>query len=112
MSADSIPVGSTKDRLADDLEAANAPTDMVIRARGGYYDDYESPLATPCIQLVKDCHRHGLYRIAREAVAGKYDATPEESERWAEKAYKDPEMRVLMDKMGLGPKGKRNADAP
>ena len=47
-------MSATKDRLADDLLAAGAPTDMVIRAQGGYYDDYESPLATPIVQLYKD----------------------------------------------------------
>lgn len=96
---------STKDRLANDLEAAGAPADMVIRARGGYYDDYESTIATPCIQLVADCRKHGLYRIAREATEGKYDATPEESEAWARRTYAtDPEMRLLMDKLNLGPR--------
>lgn len=73
---------STKDRLADDLHAANAPADMVIRARSGHYDDYDSPLATPIVALVKDCRRHGLYRIARLAKEGHYDATKEESEAW------------------------------
>lgn len=95
---------STKERLADDLLAANAPADMVIRAAGGYYDDYESDIAMPCVQLVKDCQRHGLYRIARLAREGHYEATREESEAWARRMQHDPEMKKLLDDLGLGPR--------
>jgi len=48
---------------------------MVIRARSGHYDDYRSPLATPCIQLVLDAARHGLKEVADRARNGEWDAT-------------------------------------
>lgn len=98
-------VKSTKERLAIDLEAVNAPRAMIDRARQGYYDDYDSPIAMPCVQLVKDATDAGLTHIAQAAKEGCYDATAEESEAWARRMYAtDPEMRALMDKLHLGPK--------
>ncbi len=79
----SAPEGvSTKARLAHDLEAAGAPKDMVLRALGGFYDDFDSPLATPMIQLVADARAAGLEGIAKAAMHGAYDGTREEGERW------------------------------
>ncbi len=73
---------TTSDKLADTLVAAGAPVDMVIRARGGYYDDFKSPIATPCIQLVNDARAAGLSDIATRAINGDFDATPQESAKW------------------------------
>lgn len=78
---------------------------MIQRARDGYYSDFDSEIALPIVQLVKDAERHGLYAIARQAKAGKYDATMEESEAWAARTYAtDPRMKALMDQMGLQPR--------
>lgn len=72
----------TTERLAQALEAAGAPTDMIDRARAGFYDDYKSPLALPITELVKDARANGLDAIAADAMDGRYDATKEESDAW------------------------------
>lgn len=74
----------TKVRLAEHLKAHNAPEEMIRKAIDGYYDDYESPLATPIIQLVLDCRKEGgeLLKIASLAKDGEYDGTREEAEAW------------------------------
>ena len=97
---------SSKDILANDLRAAGAPSDMVIRAMGGYYSDYDSPLATPCIQLVQDARAAGLHGVANAAMDGKYDATEEESEAFAKRAETDPELGPIVKALGLGPRRK------
>lgn len=74
----------TKEKLAQALETAKAPQDMITRARAGYYDDVESELATPIIQLVRDCEANGLKSIADQARNGEFDATEDEMENWYE----------------------------
>lgn len=75
---------TTKERLARALEAQNDPklADMVKKARNGYYDDYESELATPCIQLVVDLTKHGYKEMAQSAMDGEWDGTLEEGQAW------------------------------
>jgi hypothetical protein len=72
----------TTERLARALEAAGAPQDMINRARGGFYDDFKSDLATPIVQLVQDARKAGLEGIAQRAIHGEFDATPEEGDEW------------------------------
>ena len=72
----------TKDRLARDLKLFNAPEKMIEYAKNGFYDDYESPIATPIIRLVQDCLENGINEIAERAKNGEYDATKEESDTW------------------------------
>ena len=99
--AQSIP---TKERLARDIEVLAkdrhdpelAP--MIRRAREGYYDDYESPLATPIVQLVADFRAMGYPGMAAKAANGRWDATTAESEAWA-KRQTDPEIVALLRKM-------------
>lgn len=55
---------------------------MIKQAGEGYYSDYDSPLATPCIQLVKDLTDIGLIELAERAKNGEFDATKEESDEW------------------------------
>jgi len=76
---DPIP---TTERLAKALEEAGAPADMIANARKGYYDDYKSELALPCIQLVADLQALGLDDLRRRAMDGEFDGTPEESAAW------------------------------
>ena len=88
---------STKERLARDIEAlAKVKGDealgaMARRAREGYYDDFDSPLGTPCIQLVQDFRSLGYEGMAHKAMDGKWDSTKEESEAWATRQT-DPEI--------------------
>lgn len=75
----------TKDKLASELRKIGL-LNMSIEAANGYYDDFLSPLATPCIQLAADLAAVG----SKEAMAlrarhldGEFDATKEESDAWA-----------------------------
>ena len=75
----------TKDRLVRDLKLFNAPGKMVEYAQNGFYDDYESPIATPIIQLVADCLKEGINAVAERAKNGDYDGTLEEGNEWMER---------------------------
>lgn len=79
----------TKEKLAKDLKEANAPKWMVNNAESGYYDDFESDIAMPIVQLVNDCHNNGLEDIETKAKNGDYDSTKEESEAWFNREGKD-----------------------
>lgn len=74
---------STTERLAAALQAAGVAPAMVARARAGYYDDYKSPLAFPCMQLVADLEQAGQRDLAARARHGEWDGTKEEAEAWA-----------------------------
>ena len=90
---------ATSDKLADALMAADAPADMVIRARAGHYDDYKSSLATPYIQLVLDASGVGLVDIAERARNGEWDAQKWESDEWAASAEGQETLAALPVKM-------------
>jgi hypothetical protein len=77
---------ATSDRLASALVEAGAPADMVIRARGGYYDDFKSPLGAPIMQLANDAAKHGLRDMARRARSGEFDSQDWEAEAWMRSA--------------------------
>lgn len=71
----------TSDKLADALASAGCPVSMVVLARSGYYDDYRSPIATPCMQLVDDLQSWPELRA--RAMNGEFDAQKWESDEWA-----------------------------
>lgn len=79
----------TKEKLVTALTNAGAPDDMLNKARVGYYDDFESAIATPITALVADCRAAGLNDLAARAMRGDFDATPEESEAWYQREGKD-----------------------
>lgn len=54
-------------------------------------DDYKSPLATPCIQLLADLRAEGLNQLAEWHMDGVFDATRAESDAWA----KSPEGQAV-----------------
>ncbi len=75
----------TKDILAGEL-AKIGLDDMAVKAAEGYYHDFLSPLATPCLQLASDLYRvHTPEALALRArhMNGEFDATKEESDAWA-----------------------------
>ncbi|MBD1995323.1 hypothetical protein H6G00_01590 [Leptolyngbya sp. FACHB-541] len=72
----------TTERLARAMEQADCPTDMIARARAGYYDDYKSELAMPCQQLVADLRAIDKDALVQRAIDGEFDGTPAESEAW------------------------------
>jgi hypothetical protein len=76
---------STKERLAKVLEENRCPPDMVNAARAGYYDDFESPLAMPCVQLVLDLQTLKKFALAKRAREGEFDGTKEEADAWMAK---------------------------
>ena len=56
---------------------------MAARAEAGYYSDFGSPLATPCIQLAHDLKAVGADALLARHMNGEFDATREESDAWA-----------------------------
>lgn len=74
----------TKERLAQVLREAKLAK-MAALAAQGYYDDFESPLATPIMQLVRDLEAANRPDLAWQAKNGEWDATKEEAEEWFER---------------------------
>lgn len=76
----------TKERLAAAIKEADPKlVHLIKKAEAGYYDDYESPLATPCMQLVADLMQAGLNDLAKRAQDGEFDGTKEEGDAWMNK---------------------------
>jgi hypothetical protein len=80
---------STKERLAKAMEEAGCPKELVVRARGGEFADFESNSATPIIRLVGELAQHGFSALADRAIAGEFDATKEEAEAWFQREGKN-----------------------
>lgn len=89
---------NSKQKLSQALKDVNAPNYMIERAEKGYYSDFESELAMPMVQLVKDCLSLGFSNIAERAKDGEFDSTKEESDEWYEK-----EGKQLIQEMGIDP---------
>jgi hypothetical protein len=72
-------------KLVDALVAKNDPrlTEMIEQAKKGYYHNFKSPLATPCLQLVQDLEYFGLKILSARAQRGEFHATKAESDAWA-----------------------------
>ena len=93
---------STKERLARDIEAlAKAMQDpelmpMIRRAREGYYDDYETTIATPQMALANDFRSLGYEGMMHKAMDGRWDSTKEEGAAWAA-AQTDPELVAALE---------------
>jgi hypothetical protein len=88
----------TKDILAGEL-AKIGLDEMAAKAATGYYHDFLSPLATPCIQLAADLYRvHTPEALAlrQRHMSGEFDATREESDAWAKSAQGQSVFRELM----------------
>lgn len=94
----------TKDFLAQELDKANLP-EMAAKAREGYYHDYLSPLAMPCVQLAHDLQEAGTPeadKLRQRHLRGEFDASKEESDAWMESedgkeaiSHLPPEMRKI-----------------
>lgn len=94
--------------LARVLDAEGAPGHMVSLAAEGHYDDYKSPLATPCLQLLADLREEGLDHVAEWHMDGVFDATKAESDAWAA----SPEGQAVFTELVQGGKNRaqRRAD--
>lgn len=78
-----MKLGEAQTKLVDALRVANASNTMIDNALDGFYDDYKSENATPCILLVKHAKREGLRDIERRAKNGEFDGTKADSDAWA-----------------------------
>ena len=78
---------TTSERLTEALEALNDPklADMIRKARLGYYDDYETWIATPQLTLIGDLYQAGYPDMVRRATKGEWEATKEEGTAWFER---------------------------
>lgn len=81
----------TKDSLANELMKLGL-VDMSLKARGGYYHDFLSPLDFPEIQLCHDLMEmakkpgmdtNGIITLRKRVMNGDFDASLEESDAWA-----------------------------
>ena len=68
---------STK-KLVAELEKADAPERMRVKARDGHYNDVDSPSPTPITDLVCDAEAAGLTDLANAARNGAFDAGRDE----------------------------------
>ena len=74
----------TKDFLAQELEKADLQ-EMANKAKTGYYDDYLSPLATPCLQLeidLREAATPAAEALRQRHLNGEFDSLKEESDAW------------------------------
>ena len=88
----------TKDKLAQALAEAGLP-EMAVMAAMGYYDDYQSPLALPSMQLDADLQVAGTPEaraLQLRHYDGEFDASIEESDEWAKSAEGQETMRRLI----------------
>lgn len=90
----------TKDILAAELFKAGLG-DMAIKAGQGYYHDFLSPLATPCIQLATDLLAAGTpaaIALHERHMNGEFDASKEEGEEWFQREGKHHLMSDILDR--------------
>ncbi len=77
----------TKIRLAGVLRGQGL-LDLVPRALGGEFDDFESQSGTPIIDLVQALRARGREDLAQRAINGEWDGTRAEAEAWYEREGK------------------------
>lgn len=90
----------TKDKLAAELHKAGLH-DMAMRAGQGYYHDFLSPLATPCIQLAADLAAVGTpaaMALRDRHLEGEFDASREEGDEWFQNEGKHSLMSDILDR--------------
>lgn len=81
----------TKERLAQAIEARLGKeynplvTRIIMRARLGVYDEFESDIASPISQLVHDLRAVGFDDMAQRAIEGDFDCTEEEGQAWMQR---------------------------
>jgi hypothetical protein len=88
----------TKDYLAAELHKAGL-TELAGRAAAGYYHDFLSPLAFPELQLAEDLLHAGTpeaLALRARHLNGEFDASPEESQDWANSPEGQEAMAALI----------------
>jgi hypothetical protein len=95
----------TNDKLADALLTIGL-MDMSLKARGGYYHDFLSPLAVPEMQLLNDLTiaakarpdiEQKIFDFRNRVINGEFDASAEESEEWAQSEDGQDTFRRLIE---------------
>lgn len=97
----------TKDILAAELHKAGLG-DMAIKAASGYYHDFLSPLATPCIQLAQDLLAAGTpeaLALHERHINGEFDASKDEGEKWFKEEGQHHIMSSILDRKSAGFQG-------
>lgn len=100
----------TKDFLAQELRKAGLDG-MADRAAEGYYHDYLSPLATPCLQLAADLAEIGTPQamaLRARHLNGEFDANEEEANDWEHSADGQDALNRLSPAMRKIFQGQRN----
>jgi hypothetical protein len=90
----------TKDKLAAELTKAGLH-EMAAMASQGFYDDFLSPLDTPCLQLAHDLAQAATpaaLALRERHLNGEFDATLEESDAWADSPEGQAAFQSLMRK--------------
>ena len=90
----------TKDILAGEL-AKIGLFDMSAKAATGYYHDFLSPLATPCLQLAADLAEVGTpaaMALRARHINGEFDASKEEGDEWFRGRGKHALMSDILDR--------------
>jgi hypothetical protein len=77
------PAGSSREKLAQALAEADAPSSMIAAAREGRWDDYLSPHPFPQVLLIEDLRANGLEHLIDRVKDGDFDATKADSDAWA-----------------------------
>jgi hypothetical protein len=88
-----------RDRLADDLRKACLP-ELSERARRGYCDDIDSPLAMPAIELAKALERAGTsaaVALRARHLEGEFAVGRDEFAAWSRSAAGRLALRRLID---------------
>ncbi|MCA1624174.1 MAG: hypothetical protein LC778_10305 [Acidobacteria bacterium] len=73
---------STSERLAQELEALNAPPRLIAAARRGFFDDVRSDSKTPKVDLVNTLNELGYTTLAQRVTNGEFNETSQEIRRW------------------------------
>lgn len=90
----------TKDILAAELNKAGLGS-MAVLAAQGYYHDFLSPLATPCLQLAADLAAAGTpaaLALRERHLNGEFDASKEEGDEWYRTEGKHALMSDILDR--------------
>ena len=98
----SLPETHSAMKLAAALKLADLP-DMAEKAATGYYHDFLSPLAMPCLRLDMDLADIGTPAAAAIRArhhCGDFDATIEESEEWARSPDGTSALRDMFHSIG------------
>jgi hypothetical protein len=86
------------EKLAQELDKAHLHA-LAVRARADEFHDFKSPHAMPEMLLVTELRKTGgraANEIAQRVINGEFDATKEESDRWAESPEGQAIMRELL----------------